>query len=233
MRPILLGPFGSMGSLWLKLRVICIEDMFIEGLLSFLNIARVMYAEQDHEVWSAWASFIGSTLVFLTTSIFVLDGGFQCCLCRRKPLCTWLCCFGSGICNWLSDKHLMRLFFITSQLGIAMGLVGIFSECMTLANASEAEETAIKVPVQIGNKESVQVTERDQAILMILLQIFVSIPWRLYTMKVSKGVLDAIHCSEELDFRSTYGADALRMLLPRTGLINDVCTLCAQLCFLK
>eukprot|EP01041_Mallomonas_annulata_P002847 gene2847-5600_t len=220
MRPILLGPFGSMGSLWLKLRIICIEDMFIEGCLSLLNILRVLRANQDHEVWSAWASVIGSTLVFFTTSILVLDGGVQCCFCRSKPICTWLCCNGSSLLSWLSDKHLMRMFFITSQLGISMGIVCIVSECLTLSNETESQETAIQVSLR--NHNTVSLKERDQAIMVIILQLLISIPWRLYTMKVSKGVLDAIHVSEELDFRSEYGADALRLLIPHTGINNSI-----------
>ena len=44
----------------------------------------------------------------------------------------------------------------------------------------------------------------------------VTLPWRIYTYKVSKGVLAAIHCVEELQFQASYKADALRNLLPDT-----------------
>jgi hypothetical protein len=44
----------------------------------------------------------------------------------------------------------------------------------------------------------------------------VTLPWRIYTYKVSKGVLAAIHCVEVLQFQASYRADALRTLLPDT-----------------
>lgn len=44
----------------------------------------------------------------------------------------------------------------------------------------------------------------------------VTLPWRLYTYKVSQGVLAAIHCVEVLQFQASYRADALRNLLPDT-----------------
>jgi len=93
---------------------------------------------------------------------------------------------------------------------------------MTLSSESESEETAIRVRLNPSSDQFFNLKERHQAIYIIILQLLVSIPWRLYTMSVSKGVLDAIHITEELDFRCTYGADALKMLQSRTGIINNV-----------
>lgn len=47
-------------------------------------------------------------------------------------------------------------------------------------------------------------------------QCVITLPWRIYTYKVSKGVLAALHCAEVLQFQASYKADALRTLLPDT-----------------
>lgn len=53
MRPILLGPFGSMGTMNMKLRLICIEDMFVETWLFLFAIFRVVTANREYELWGA------------------------------------------------------------------------------------------------------------------------------------------------------------------------------------
>jgi hypothetical protein len=53
MRPILLGPFGSMGILNMKLRIICIEDMILESSLFFFALIRIATANTNYELWGA------------------------------------------------------------------------------------------------------------------------------------------------------------------------------------
>lgn len=74
----------------------------------------------------------------------------------------------------------------------------------------------------------VHYVERDNAIVLITMQvsnipfkfyqqqIFITIPWRIYAIRITEGVLNAIHCVEVLQFRSAYSGDALRRLLPDT-----------------
>jgi hypothetical protein len=82
---------------------------------------------QDHR----YASLIASTSLALITSILVLDGGLQCFCCRSKPLFTSLRFFGPESFDYISDKALIKLFSIFSQIGILMALVTIVTECMT------------------------------------------------------------------------------------------------------
>lgn len=53
MRPILLGPFGSMGILNMKLRIICIEDMILESILFVFALIRIATANTSYELWGA------------------------------------------------------------------------------------------------------------------------------------------------------------------------------------
>jgi len=74
--------------------------------------------------------------------------------------------------------------------------------------------------VEVGTVN--KVLERDNAIAVLFIQVFISIPWRVYTLRVSKGVLDAIYCSEVLRFPATYSSECLRKLLPDIGLLYGV-----------
>lgn len=78
-----------------------------------------------------YASLIASTSLSLITSILVLDGGLQCFCCRSKPLWTSFRCFGQDSFEYISDKALIKLFSIFSQIGILMAIVTIVTECMT------------------------------------------------------------------------------------------------------
>ena len=78
-----------------------------------------------------YGSLTVSTCISLTTSILVLDGGFQCFCCRSKPICSSLRCFGHDSFEYISDKALIKLFSVFSRLGILMGFVTITTECMT------------------------------------------------------------------------------------------------------
>lgn len=64
--------------------------------------------------------------------------------------------------------------------------------------------------------DAVNTSVASYDILIDLTQCIITLPWRIYTYKVSKGVLGAIHCVEELQFQASYKADALRNLLPDT-----------------
>lgn len=163
----------------------------------------------------------------ITTSFLVLGGGVQCLCCRSTPL------FSSVLTcvDCLSDKTLIKLFWLTSQLGMIVAVVVVITECFTFGDEEEANRHAVDIP------DSVRISylERDNAIVIIIMQVctfslryysspsphlvekvFITIPWRLYTYKVAHGVLQAIHCVEVLQFRSSYSADALRRLLPDT-----------------
>lgn len=217
MRPILLGPFGSMGIMNMKLRVVCIEDMFLESWLFLFALFRIATANTNYEKYGAYGSLIVSTCISLTTSILVLDGGIQCFCCRSKPLCTSLRCFGHDSFEYISDKALIKLFSIFSRLGILMGFLTIITESITFWDKKESRRPVVDIPdhLEFGN---VTYLERDNAIVIIILQIIISIPWRIYTLRITQGVLNAIHCAEVLQFRSAYSGDALRRLLPDTGL---------------
>lgn len=53
MRPILLGPFGSMGVLNMKLRIICLEDLILESFLLMFAVVRIVTADTTYELWGA------------------------------------------------------------------------------------------------------------------------------------------------------------------------------------
>jgi hypothetical protein len=218
MRAILLGPFGSMGSLNVRLRNICIEDFILETFFACVSIIRILLANKVYELCGAFASFVGTTLIAMITAILVLDGGMQCYCCNRHPVGKSF--FFCGIFNSVSDETLMQVYLGISYFGIAMSVVSIIAEIITIADASESSRTAIRLPFEIGRMN--RVIERDNAIIVIVCQIFISIPWRVYAVKVISGVLHAIYCAEVLKFPSVYGGDALRQLLPITGTPNGV-----------
>jgi hypothetical protein len=53
MRPILLGPFGSMGVLNMKLRIICVEDLILESFILMFAVVRIVTADTSYELWGA------------------------------------------------------------------------------------------------------------------------------------------------------------------------------------
>jgi GNAT superfamily N-acetyltransferase len=123
--------------------------------------------------------------------------------------------------EWLSDKELIDMLNITNQIGIAMSILTIISECLTFADASEHNKAAMDLPdrIDIGMH---RYKEAHNAIVVIVIQIFVTIPWRIFACRVTRGVMDAIECVETLKFKASYGSDALRILLPDTGLMHGV-----------
>lgn len=217
MRPILLGPFGSMGSMNNKLRTICIEDMMIESFLSLTGVVRVIMANTEYEYWGAVMSLTSYVCIAIITSILVLDGGFQCFSCRKAPVCVTplSCCT-----RWFSDHMLVRIFFMTNQIALLASFVAIITEAITLADPNEHHQTIVDLPVEVGT--FTKVMERDNAIAVIIIQVFISIPWRVYTLRVVKGVLDAIYCTEVLQFPANYSSECLRKLLPDVGLLYGV-----------
>jgi hypothetical protein len=86
----------------------------------------------------SYASLIASTSLALITSILVLDGGLQCFCCRSKPIFTSLRFFGPDSFDYISDKALIKLFSIFSQIGILMALVTVVTESMTFADTEVA-----------------------------------------------------------------------------------------------
>mmetsp|Transcript_27746 Transcript_27746/g.46908 ORF Transcript_27746/g.46908 Transcript_27746/m.46908 type:complete len:271 (-) Transcript_27746:1151-1963(-) len=219
MRQILLGPFGSMGIMNMKMRTICLEDVFVESFLLMTAILRIVTADTDYELAGALGSFIASSCISVTTSILVFDEGIQCACFRNKPICTSCCCFWKNGVDIVSDKTLLKIFNIVSLLGICGALVTIITECITFFDLKEVHNPVMHVP---GMPVADKYIERDHAIIVICIQCIVTLPWRIYTYKVSKGVLAAIHCVEELQFQASYKADALRNLLPDTGLMHSV-----------
>jgi hypothetical protein len=86
MRDILKGPFGSMGSMNVKLRNICIEDLILESFFACLSLLRIRIATTVYELWGACASLLGTSLIAAVTLILVVDGGLQCWCCSKKPV---------------------------------------------------------------------------------------------------------------------------------------------------
>jgi hypothetical protein len=126
-----------MGIMNMKMRTICLEDVFVESFLLMTAILRVITADTDYELAGALGSFIASSCISLTTSILVFDEGIQCSCFRNKPICTWCCCFWQKGVDIISDKTLLKIFNIVSLLGIAGALVTIITECITFFDMKE------------------------------------------------------------------------------------------------
>ena len=156
----------------------------------------------------------------MITSILVLDKGMQCWCCSKKPKFKGIC-FG-GICCFdsFSDDTLMRAYHAIGHFAIVMALIAVTAECITLADPHESSKTAFRLPVGVGPVD--RVIERDNAIIMIICQLFVGVPWRIYTIKVSKGVLNAVYLTEVLNFPSQYPREALRVMLRDFGSPNGI-----------
>jgi hypothetical protein len=168
MRQILLGPFGSMGIMNMKMRNICLEDVFVESFLLITAIFRIVFADTDYELAGALGSLVASSCISLTTSILVFDEGIQCSCCRNKPICTRCCCFWKKGVDIISDKSLLRIFNIVSLLGICGALVTIITECITFFDAKEINNPVMSISgVPVMDKY----IERDHAIVVICIQV--------------------------------------------------------------
>ena len=169
MRPILLGPFGSMGSMNMKMRNICVEDLTLETILLLIAVVRVWTADTFYEEIGGWGAVLSASTIACTLSMLVLDNGIQCMCCRKKPLCTWLCfgCInGSQI---ISDKSLMRLLLIVTQLGILSAVVTVITETCTFFDTAELRRHVVKMPKNyIGLHDYM---EWHHAIAMIVVQV--------------------------------------------------------------
>lgn len=171
MRQILLGPFGSMGIMNMKMRNICLEDVFVESFLLMTAFLRMMTADTDYEWAGALGSFLASTCISLTTSILVFDEGIQCSCFRNKPICTWCCCFWQSGVDIISDKTLLKIFNVASLFGICGAVVTIVTEVITFFDKEEVHNPVMHVP---GMPVVDKYIERDHAILVICLQVC---PW--------------------------------------------------------
>lgn len=222
MRAILLGPFGSMGILNMKLRIMCMEDMVLEIFFGCLALIRIVTSSAPYEIWGAMASVIASFFIGLVTTILVCDGGLQCFCCRSKPIGGSLC--GNGFFSRIiSDKELIDMLNVTNQIGIAMSLITVISEMLTFFDNEEKQKAAMKFPDHIDTLHLHEYyTEMHNAVVMICIQFFITIPWRVFACRVTRGVLDAIEIVELLKFKTSYSSDALRVLLPETGITNGV-----------
>lgn len=210
MRDILTGPFGSMGSMNVKLRNICIEDLILESFFACLSMLRIRIATTVYEFWGACASMLGTSLIAAVTLILVLDGGIQCWCCSKKPILKNVINF-----SCIDDKSLMLAYLFVSYFGMSMTIMSVVAEVMTIADAREAMRTGFRLPLEIGNVD--RVIERDVAIAVIIGQVCVGLPWRVYAVKVIQSVLEAIYCTEVLKFPAQYDEDALAKLLPSVG----------------
>lgn len=203
----------------MKMRNICLEDVFVETFLLITAVVRAATADTDYELAGAIGSLVASSCIAMTTSILVFDKGIQCACYRNKPICTSLCCCWENGSDHISDKTLLRIFNLVSLLGICGAVITIITEAITFFDVKEIHNPVMSVPgVSVVDKY----IERDHAIIVICIQCIITLPWRIYTYKVSKGVLGAIHCAEVLQFQASYKADALRNLLPDTGLMYNV-----------
>lgn len=204
MRDILLGPFGSMGSLNVKLRNICVEDLILEGIFAFLSIIRIFFSTRLYELIGAMGSFIGTSMIAFVAGILVMDGS----CCKRS------------VCTCITDWKLMKVYYSISYIGIAASVLAIVCEIMTLFDRTESKSTAIDLPVEIGHYGRIR--EREVAVTVLVIQVFLSIPWRIYAIRVIRGVLEAIHCAEVLKFPAQYSRKILEELVPVTGAPNGV-----------
>jgi hypothetical protein len=188
------------------------------------SMYRVVSASTVYELCGAGATLFGAGMMALITSILVLDRGFQCWCCSRKPKCEGVC-FG-GLCFFesLSDDKLMRAYNTIGHFAIAMALISVTAECCTLADSAEASKTAFKLPVGVGPLDRIR--ERDNAIVMIICQLIIGIPWRVYTIKVSRGVLNAVYLADVLNFPAQYPRETLRSLLDDLGTPNGIDLAC-------
>jgi hypothetical protein len=168
MRQILLGPFGSMGIMNMKMRTICLEDVFVESFLLMTALLRIITADTDYELAGALGSFIASSCISLTTSILVFDEGIQCSCFRNKPICTWCCCFWKSGVEVISDKALLKTFNLVSLLGICGALITIITECITFFDLKEVHNPVMHVP---GMPVADKYIERDHAIIVICIQV--------------------------------------------------------------
>lgn len=169
MRQILLGPFGSMGSMNMKMKNICVEDLTLETILLIIAIIRVLTSDTYYEEIGAWGAVIAASCIAGTLSLLVLDGGIQCMCCRKKPLCTSLC-FGcvSGQ-QILSDKSLMRMLLIVTQLGIISAILTVVTESCTFFDSDEVRRHVVKMPKnEYGLNDYM---EWHHAIAMIVVQV--------------------------------------------------------------
>lgn len=180
-----------------------------------MSMYRVVQANTVYEFCGAGATLFGSSMMTLITSILVLDKGFQCWCCSKQPACRGICCAGVCCFNSFSDDTLMRAYHVIGHFAIVMALIAVTAECFTLADPLESSKTAFRLPVGVGYVDRVR--ERDNAIIMIICQLFIGVPWRIYTIKVSKGVLNAVYLAEVLNFPSQYPREALRAMLRDYG----------------
>jgi hypothetical protein len=213
-----------MGSLNVKLRNIVLEDLMLQTVFAVVSIYRVLTANTVYEVCGAGATLFGSSMMALITSILVIDKGLQCWCCSKKPKLKGIC-FG-GLCCFdsFTDHTLMQVYHAIGHFAVVMALISVTAECITLSDAAESSKTAFKLPVGVGSVD--RIIERDNAIIMIICQLFVGVPWRIYTIKVSKGVLNAIYLTETLNFPSLYPREALRALLRDLGTPHGIDLAC-------
>jgi hypothetical protein len=193
-----------MGSLNVKLRNICVEDLILEGIFACLSIVRIVFSTRLYELIGAVGSFIGTSMIACVAGILVMDGS-----CCAKPVCTFV-----------TDWKLMTVYHTISYAGIVASVLAIICEIMTLLDQDESSSTAIDLPVEIG--EYGRIREREIAITVLIIQVFLSIPWRIYAIRVIRGVLEAIHCAEVLKFPSQYDRKILEDLMPTTGAPHGV-----------
>lgn len=187
----------------------------LQSCFAVASLYRVLTANTVYEFCGAGATLFSSFMMACITSVLVLDHGLQCWCCSKKPKCRSIC-FG-GICCFesFSDHTLMQVYHAIGHFAIFMALIAVTAECITLADPHESSKTVFKLPVGVGSYD--RIIERDNAIIMIVCQLLIGVPWRIYTIKVSKGVLNAIYLAETLNFASQYPREALRVMLREFG----------------
>ena len=169
MRSILLGPFGSMGSMNMKMKNICVEDLTLETILLLIAIVRVWTSDTYYEEIGAWGAVLSASSIAFTLSVLVLDNGIQCMCCRKKPLCTWLCfgCVGGN--QLISDESLMRLLLVVTQVGILSAILTVITEICTFFDTAELRRHVVKMPKNyIGLHDYM---EWHHAVAMIVVQV--------------------------------------------------------------
>jgi hypothetical protein len=126
------------------------------------KFVKPLKTQSINTIYHSCFSLFASTCIVLTTSFLVLGGGVQCLCCRSTPLCT----SALNCVECISDKTLIKLFWLTSQLGILVAMIVVVTECFTFGDEEEANRHAVDIP------ESVRISylERDNAIVIITMQ---------------------------------------------------------------
>ena len=163
-----------MGSMNMKLKNICVEDLTLETVLLCVAIVRVLTADTYYESIGAWGAVLSASSIATTLCILVVDGGIQCMCCRKKPLCTSLCfgCYINGT-DIISDKTLMKLLLLVTQLGILSAILTVLTEICTFFDSDEVRRHVVKMPRnEYGLNDYM---EWHHAIAMIIVQVNVQL----------------------------------------------------------